>query len=234
MKRSTATLSALMVAAQWGPALTSLPWVRRTLTPTLAGISPEPHVALTYDDGPDRRSTPHFLNVLAQHDRTATFFLLGEHVEKNHDLVKHMVDSGHEVAVHGWNHQCLAAKRPGTLVDELRRTKHLLEDAGGAAVRWYRPPYGVLTGEGLLAAAATDLQTVLWTSWGRDWTSIATCESIARTVTRSLRPGGTVLLHDTDRTAAPDCWKDTLAASGLLLEHWARHDIRVGALRDHW
>jgi len=200
----------------------------------LAGISSKPHVALTYDDGPDPRSTPCFLDVLAQQDRAATFFLLGEHVEKNHNLVKDMVDSGHELGVHGWNHQCLAAKRPGTLLDELRRTKHLLEDVSGAAVRWYRPPYGVLTGEGLLATAATALQTVLWTSWGRDWTSAATRESIAGTVTRSLRPGGTVLLHDTDRTAAPDCWKHTLAASDLLLEHWAHHDLRVGPLRDHW
>ena len=233
MKRSTAAL-ALAGTVQWGPSLTSLPFVRRTLAPTLAGISPRAHVALTYDDGPDPGSTPHFLKLLEQHGRTATFFLLGEHIKQNRDLVQHMTEHGHEVAVHGWNHRCLAAKRPGTLLAELWRTKHLLEDATGQAVHWYRPPYGVLTGEGLVAARTAGLQTVLWTAWGRDWTSSATPASITATVTRSLKPGGTVLLHDTDRTAAPSSWKNTLAASALLLEQWTDHDVRVGVLRDHW
>lgn len=43
-----------------------------------------------------------------------------------------------------------------------------------------------------------------------------------------------MLLHDTDRTAAPGSWKNTLAASAILLEQWAHHDVRIGALRDHW
>lgn len=234
MRRSRALLAGLAVAAHCGPALSSLPAVRRTATPTLSGISPRPHVALTYDDGPDPDSTPHFLAMLEKHGRTATFFLLGAYVARHRDLVSRVVAGGHEVAVHGWDHRCLVLKRPGVLGDELRRTKHQLEDITGQPVRWYRPPYGVLTGEGLVAARGAGLQTVLWTAWGRDWTSTATPESVAHTVNRSLRPGGTVLLHDTDRTAAPGSWHNTLGASDLLLTEWSAEDLHVGALRDHW
>jgi peptidoglycan/xylan/chitin deacetylase (PgdA/CDA1 family) len=231
---AAALVPALAVAAQTTPALTSLPWVRRTLTPTLAGISRRPHVALTYDDGPDPVSTPLFLRLLARHGRFATFFLLGEHAARYPDLVLHMTELGHEVAVHGWDHRCLAFKRPGRLVDEVKRTKDLLEDITGKSVRWYRPPYGVLTAEGLNAARAARLRTVLWTAWGRDWTSTATPDSIRRTVLRSQKPGGTVLLHDTDRTSAPLSWRNTLGATSELLDHWARQVVPVGRLSEHW
>jgi peptidoglycan/xylan/chitin deacetylase (PgdA/CDA1 family) len=154
------------LAAQWGPALTSIGPLRRRVMPKLAGIASSADVALTYDDGPDPKSTPHFLDLLASYDVSATFFLLGSALAGNATLVKEMAAAGHELAVHGWDHQCLAWKRPGLLADELRRTQHTLEDMTGAPVTRYRPPYGVMTGEGLLAARRTQLRTVLWSAWG--------------------------------------------------------------------
>jgi len=106
-------------------------------------------------------------------------------------------------------------------------------DVTGTEVRWYRPPYGVLTTEALVAAHAAGLRTVLWSAWGRDWERAATPESVAHRVASALRPGGTVLLHDTDRTSAPGSWRATLAASGLLLADWADRGYDVGPLRDH-
>ena len=58
--------------------------------------------------------------------------------------------------------------------------------------------------------------------------------TIARTVRRRLRTGGTVLLHDTDRTAAPGSWWRTLAASEALLSEWTAAGVEVGPLRDHF
>ena len=74
---------------------------------------------------------------------------------------------------------------------------------------------------------------MLWTAWGRDWTATATRESVVRTVCRSLRGGGTVLLHDSDITAAPGCWRATLAAVPALVEHCRRNGWSVGPLADH-
>jgi peptidoglycan-N-acetylglucosamine deacetylase len=67
-----------------------------------------------------------------------------------------------------------------------------------------------------------------------DWSRSATPESIVRTVNQSLRPGGTVLLHDTDRTSAPGSWRRTLVATRSLLDKWAALEVPVGPLGEHW
>ncbi len=134
----------------------------------------------------------------------------------------------------GGRHDCLALRSPGGLVRELLRSRQVIEDESGMGVRWYRPPYGVMTGEGIYAARKARLRTVLWSSWGVDWSRNATPATIVGTVSRSAFPGGTVLLHDTDRTAAPGSWQRTLGATGLLLERWSGTDVLVGPLREHW
>lgn len=226
-----AALGAALV--QWAPALTSAPQLRRAVLPGLSGMTAGPHLALTYDDGPDPVSTPHFLSLLERYDVRATFFLLGAHVAGNASLVRDMADAGHELAIHGWDHGCLARKRPGRLAGELARARAVVEDVTGGPVSRYRPPYGVLTGEGLLAARRAGLRTVLWSAWGRDWSARATPDSIVAKVSAPLRPGGTVLLHDTDRTSSPGSWRRTLAASDRLLDAWAAAGLPVGTLAEH-
>ncbi len=216
------------------PSIGCLTPLRRRLLPRLAGVSHRHHIALTFDDGPDRRTTPLFLELLEARGVTATFFLLAAHAEREPGLVRKMVAAGHELAVHGWEHDCLALRAPGGLAEELLRAREVVEDVSGSEVRWYRPPYGVMTGEGLYAARRAGLRTVLWSSWGVDWSRDSTPSSIVDTVSRSVRPGGTVLLHDTDRTAAPGSWRRTLEATAVLLERWARADVLVGPLREHW
>ncbi len=233
-RRTLAAATAVGVAAAWGPMLTSIPLLRRTTMPALSGLSTRNHIALTYDDGPDSASTPLFLRMLERHQVLATFFLLGEFVKQNRSLVAEMSSAGHELAVHGWDHQCLAWKPPGRLVDQLRRSRETVEDLTGVPLRWFRPPYGVLTGPGLLAAHRAGLTPVLWSAWGRDWTRGATPESVTNTVLRSIAPGGTILLHDTDRTAAAGSWHSTLAASEAMLERWRTEGVPVGPLREHW
>jgi peptidoglycan-N-acetylglucosamine deacetylase len=227
-------LGSSLTAAHLLPSLGTITPLRRRFLPTLAGLSGRHHIALTFDDGPDPRSTPLFLDLLAAHDVTATFFLLAAHAEREPVLVREMVAAGHELAVHGWQHDCLALRRPGGLTEELLRSREVIECLSDRKVRWYRPPYGVLTGAGLYAARKAQLQTVLWSSWGVDWSRHATPATIVATVSRSVRPGGTVLLHDTDRTAAPGSWIRTLAATGLLLDRWSRTGVLVGPLREHW
>lgn len=232
--RALASATMVGAAAEWGPMLTSIPHLRRAALPGLSGLSTRHHIALTYDDGPHPASTPLFLKLLEGHQVLATFFVLGKFVAQNRSLVIEMSAVGHELAVHGWDHQCLAWKPPRQLADQLRRTRHTIEDLTGNPVHWFRPPYGVITGRGLLAARQACLTPVLWSAWGRDWTRRATPESIATTVLRSIQPGGTVLLHDTDRTAAPGSWRNSLAASELMLNRWRIQGVPVGPLHEHW
>jgi peptidoglycan/xylan/chitin deacetylase (PgdA/CDA1 family) len=227
------------LAVGGAPLVASVQPVRRALTPSvlpdrLSGISAAHHVALTFDDGPDRDTTPSFLDLLARHDTRATFFLLGRYAAQEPALVRRMVEEGHEIGVHGWTHRCVAWVGARRLVGDLRGTTRVVERVSGRRVRWYRPPYGVLTTHALVAARSAGLSTVLWSDWGVDWRRGRTPAQVLSTVAGGLRPGGTVLLHDTDRTSAPGSWRTTLAATERLLDLLAAREVPVGPLAEHW
>lgn len=215
------------------PAVTSLGPVRRWIFPGLAGVGDPGRVALTFDDGPDPRSTPAFAEVLGEHRVKATFFLLGRMLEAMPRLGGELVEAGHEVAVHGWDHRCALLRGPAATYADIGRARDAVVAATGTVPRWYRPPYGVLTSSALWAARRLGLTPVLWTNWGRDWRSSATPESVLATVTRDLGGGATVLLHDSDCTSAPDSWRATLSALPALLETLAYRGLSPGPLRDH-
>ncbi|WP_255948416.1 polysaccharide deacetylase family protein [Streptomyces odontomachi] len=228
-----ATTAALALAGHVLPAGTWLPGVRRTLFPGLAGTGEPGHVALTFDDGPDPNSTPHFLDHLDRLSVRATFFVLGEAVVRHPALTRDIARRGHELAVHGWTHGRPWLPAPGRDLRDVGRAVAALAHLTGVAPRWYRPPYGILTGGRWLAARRCGLRPVLWTAWGRDWTETATAASVLATVRGQLRGGGTVLLHDSDRTAAPGCWRATLDMLPDLVTHCRAAGLTVGPLADH-
>jgi peptidoglycan/xylan/chitin deacetylase (PgdA/CDA1 family) len=215
------------------PAAAFLQPLRCRFLPGLAGIGDPDHVALTFDDGPHPRSTPHFLKLLADHEVRATFFVLGRELARTPSLGRDIVDAGHEIAVHGWDHRCLLSKGPRTTRDEFARTRGLIEDVTGHRPRWMRAPYGVFSGPALAAARHVGLTPVLWTCWGFDWTRRATGKSVFKTVVQDLRGGGTILLHDSDVAASYGAWQATLAALPPLFAECRRRGLRVGPLRDH-
>lgn len=220
------------LAAVAAPAITAIGPIRRRLTPRLAGTGSGHHIALTFDDGPDPTSTPQFLDLLAHYDRRATFFVLAAQARAVPALVRRMADEGHELAIHGWGHRCTLAIPPTHLARQLRNAKHAVEDITGSAVSWYRPPYGITSIEALAACRSLELTPVLWTAWGRDWERSATPPRIVSTVLSTLRPGGTILLHDTDLHARGD-WHGTFHATADLLSGPLR-SAAVGPLSDHW
>ncbi|AXI80805.1 polysaccharide deacetylase family protein [Peterkaempfera bronchialis] len=226
-------LPVLAAAGHLGPAGSWLPPVRRTLLPALAGLGRPDHVALTFDDGPDPRSTPHILAALDRLGLRATFFVLGEAVRAHPALCASIARQGHELALHGWTHTRPWLPAPLRDRRELARAAEAVREAAGAECRWYRPPYGVLTGGRWAAARHAGLRPVLWSAWGRDWTADATPASVLATVARDLRGGGTVLLHDSDRTSAPGSWRTTLEALPLLAAFCRRRGWQPGPLAEH-
>ncbi|OLE30535.1 MAG: polysaccharide deacetylase family protein [Actinobacteria bacterium 13_1_20CM_3_71_11] len=215
------------------PALTSMGPLRTRLAPALAGAGDPGHVALTFDDGPHPASTPRFLAELDRLGVRATFFLTGRWAARVPGLAAEVAAAGHEVAVHGYHHRCLLLRGPRATYDDVARGRDAVTPATGVVPRWYRPPYGVLTGAGLTAAARLGLTPMLWTAWGRDWEYGASPESVHRTVLADLSGGGTVLLHDSDVTSAPDSWRATLAAVPVIVQTLRERGLRVGPLAAH-
>jgi peptidoglycan/xylan/chitin deacetylase (PgdA/CDA1 family) len=185
-------------------------------------MGPPDRVALTFGDGPDPESTPRFLRVLAEHGVRATFFLLGTMLQRAPALGRETVAAGHEVGGHGWEHHNLLLRGLMVTVRDLARA--LIATVTGRTPRLLRPPYGVLTGASVLAARRLELEPVLWSCWGRDWTRAATPQSVFETVRGGLSGGRNVLLHDWSRAAAPGAWQAGLAALPRLLNECHHQD----------
>lgn len=230
---ATAAAAAGATFVHLAPGLVCLRRLRSAALPNLAGIGRADHVALTFDDGPDPVSTPAVLDELDRLGVRATFFVLGSQVRRAGALTAELVERGHELGVHGDTHTN-HLKRPWWWVtDDLRRARDLVEGAAGTEVRWFRPPYGAYAASSIVGARQAGLQTVLWTTWGKDWRPGIEADDVVGMVRATMRRGATVLLHDSDVTSAPDSWKRTLAALPVLVDDWRGAGLSVGPLRDH-
>ena len=154
-------------------------------------------VALTFDDGPQSGTTVKVLDRLDSLGLKATFFCLGRHVVQHPDLTREIAARGHEVATHGHVHQSHFRRSPAWVADDLHRSIDAITDTGLAPPRWFRPPYGHVTGGTLVHAHRNELPVVLWSAMGREWVE-PSASAVALRVERSLSRGAIVLLHDAE------------------------------------
>ena len=153
-------------------------------------------VALTFDDGPDPRSTPQLLDLLREQKITATFFCIGQHVEKNPELAARILREGHLVENHSFAHSNLINfYSPKKLRAELALAQVAIEKAAGVAPKFYRPPVGLSNPGTFRVAQALELQVIGWNIRSLD-TVIAEPEKIVARIRRGLKPGAIILLHD--------------------------------------
>ena len=134
-------------------------------------------VALTFDDGPHPEWTPRVLEVLREHDVRATFFVLGTAVSDQPDLVRQIVDEGHEIGIHTLTHADLATLPAWQQSMELSVSQRVLMGAAGISTSLFRPPYSSTNAalsdgdwESIGAAAGAGYLSVLSTADSRDWT----------------------------------------------------------------
>jgi peptidoglycan/xylan/chitin deacetylase (PgdA/CDA1 family) len=153
-------------------------------------------VALTFDDGPDPRSTPALLELLRAASVEAAFFGVGQRVAAHPDLAARIVREGHLLENHSYAHShttnLFTAAR---LRAELDRTQAAIAQATGVAPRWFRPPMGLSNPRVFRVARDLGLTVIGWTARGMDTRRIGPERVVARIV-RQLRPGAIILLHD--------------------------------------
>jgi peptidoglycan/xylan/chitin deacetylase (PgdA/CDA1 family) len=209
----------LAAAAAWSapalapifPPLCNAIGAARRLPPGTTGV------ALTFDDGPHPEGTPALLDLLGEAGVRATFFVIGEQVERWPGLAERIAREGHLVALHGYRHRNLLRIPPAVLARDLGRGARVVREATGIEPALYRPPYGIFSPAGLAIARRRGWETLLWSRWGHDWRGSRAPERIAAEATRDLGDGDVVLLHDADHYSASGSWRNTLAAMPGIL-----------------
>jgi peptidoglycan/xylan/chitin deacetylase (PgdA/CDA1 family) len=157
------------------------------------------------------------LRALEDAGAVATFFLVGEQVERRPSLAAEIAAHGHSVQLHGYRHRNLLRVTPRAAARDLDRGAALVEEAAGRPPRLHRPPLGIYSAAALVQVRRRGWSPTLWSRWGRDWRRRATPAGIAAKATERLAAGDVVLLHDADYYSAPGSWRRTLAALPLIL-----------------
>lgn len=217
IKRTIALIAPPLVVHSLPATTWFFPFTQRFF-PDLMGVTKAGRAILTFDDGPDPVSTPKVLQILKENNVHATFFMLGSMVEAHPNLAHAVAQAGHEIALHGYEHRNHLFRSTRTIIYDLTKAKEIVETATGVKIRYYRPPYGVISIGTLIAARKLDLKIRLWTTWGRDWRASATSESVISDLMRHGIGGSTILLHDSDCTSAPGSTWSTIGGLKKLMD----------------
>jgi peptidoglycan/xylan/chitin deacetylase (PgdA/CDA1 family) len=208
--------AALVGAAGYQSMAPTGQWYGRTFIGREAGSK---QIALTYDDGPNDPHTLRLLEVLAKHAARATFFLIGQFVEKRPDIVREIVQAGHALGNHTFTHPRLIFTSAAGTRNELQRCQDAIAGATGHTPKLFRPPFGGRRPDTLRMVRQLGLRTIMWTITGFDW-SAPPAERIVRRVSGRIRGGDVVLLHDGSHLAMGGDREQTVLASDALLARW--------------
>ncbi len=162
-------------------------------------------IYLTFDAGYENGNTPPILDALKKHNAPATFFLVGPFIEHNPEIVKRMVEEGHVVGNHTYDHPDMTTKNQQEFIEQLMKTSNRYKNLIGEEMPlFYRPPEGKFSTENLEWANRAGYTTVLWSSAYVDWNdnSQPSHENAFEKIKQRTFDGAIFLLHSTSKTNA--------------------------------
>lgn len=191
--------------------------------------SPEEKVLyLTFDAGYENGCTEKILDVLQEHQVKAAFFLVGNYIEKNADLVRRMASEGHTVGNHTMHHYDMSKIRDmAAFSKELQDLEGLYQQTTGQALpKYYRPPQGIYSEENLKMAQELGYKSVFWSLAYVDWKNDAqpTRQQALEKLLPRTHNGAVVLLHSTSQTNAQ--------ILDELLTRWKQEGYRFAPIED--
>jgi peptidoglycan-N-acetylglucosamine deacetylase len=228
----TEVFAALGAAGATGLAVGGFAYASRGPTSQLFGRTltaprrPE-ELALTFDDGPNPAWTPRLLDLLAEHNVRATFFMVGNFAKSEAALARRVADAGHLIGNHTWTHPDLSRTASSKVLDELTRTNDLLAQITGKPIRYFRPPFGARRPSVLKLARQLGLIPVTWNAMTTDW-SLTSADKIAQNLIRKIdrnQSGGyatNIVLHDGSHRGQGANRGPSVAAARQLLERYHR------------
>lgn len=155
-------------------------------------------IALTFDDGPDAAETREILELLKQYNARATFFVIGNRVERFPQLIKEEIAAGHEIANHTYDHTYFNGQRNSSFIQqELHKASDAIYKVTGIRPTLFRPPGGYYNEVMVNTIRQAGYQLILW-SWHQDtedWKA-PPVSKIVNKVLNNARNGDIVLFHD--------------------------------------
>ena len=219
-----AAAGAAALGLAWGGLAYASSWpTSQIFGRTLVAGNDAREIALTFDDGPNDKATPQLLDVLARHGVRATFFVLGGFARQRPELVRAVVAAGHLIGNHTMTHPKLSVTPAAQVRQELAECNAVLEDLTGAAVKFFRPPFGARRPMVLRAAHELGLTPVMWNVTGHDWEAAIGEAGILRNLDAGIarngraKLGSNLLLHDGGHRAMGSPRMDTVRAVDQLL-----------------
>ena len=189
-------------------------------------------VALTFDDGPSPATTPRVLELLSAAGVRATFFVVGRKALAHPQLVRAIASAGHELGLHGFEHDRLFSLRlPGHVAADIRRTQAAVSAAGVDAPTLFRPPIGFMSHFTVFGARQAGVTLVGCSARALDGFRGASPERVAARMTRAVRPGALLALHDASER--DDYVPASIAALPRVLEVLRERQLRPVTL-SHW
>ena len=134
------------------------------------GLSTNPYVAMTFDDGPHPQNTPRLLDILRARNIKATFYVIGGNVDRYPQIVRRIVAEGHEIGNHTYTHRKLTSLSDSEVTKEMQRTEDAIVRAAGVKPRTMRPPYGaLLQRQRSNVFGGFGYPTIMWSVDPNDW-----------------------------------------------------------------
>ena len=181
----------------------------------------EKRVAISFDDGPSSELTPKVLEILKQYGVHATFYIMGRHVPGNEEIIKQIVEEGHQVGNHSYSHPLLTKLSPEEVNKQIADTQKLIGDAtGGIRPTTLRPPYG---GFNRMVAEQAGIAILNWSVDTLDWKS-RNAQSILQEVREGAYNGAIILMHDIH--------PESVEALPSLLDFLQKEGYAIGSIEE--
>ena len=185
-----------------------------TSVPTSPCMTGKKCIALTFDDGPGPY-TSRLLDTLDTYNAKATFFVLGQQVNRHESIIKRMKSAQHEIGNHSWDHAQMTKLSASSIKDEITRTDDAIKAITGIRPTFVRPPYGAFNKTVIESLEASHHPAALWSIDTRDWAD-RNATIVCNRATTGARSGGIIIMHDVHATTvdAVPCILKKLAADG--------------------
>ena len=171
----------------------------------------QPYIALTFDDGPDQVQTPKVLDLLKKYGIKATFFVLGEEVEYQKEMLKKVHDAGHEIGNHFYKHENIHKLSEKQIRESIIKNNELIEDAIGVKPTLVRPPYGIITDSLKKVCGELKMDIITWNKDSKDWNKTPDSK-IIKEMLKSPANGDILLFHDGSKT-----YTNTLSSLDVII-----------------